>query len=128
MYKSLLFFFFIPAVISGCSDTIIKKEHLKPGFYELCYSFPKLPENTTENDIKTASAAYEDHLSRNGITVLKRRHTADSACYFTDSIKEISLPGRNLKTISLNICLPHISTANTVLFTEFSRGRGDLKR
>ncbi|HPG35759.1 MAG TPA: hypothetical protein PLG63_05440, partial [bacterium] len=60
MNRSCLLFFFILAVISGCSDTVIKKDLLKPGFYELCYSFPKLPENTNENDIRTASEAYEE--------------------------------------------------------------------
>ncbi|HSW60492.1 MAG TPA: hypothetical protein VLJ60_06805, partial [bacterium] len=70
---------------------------MKPGFYEMCFNFPKLPENTNENDVKTASAAYEDHLNRNGITVLKRRHTGDSVCYFTDSIKDLSLPRMELE-------------------------------
>jgi hypothetical protein len=70
---------------------------MKPGFYEMCFNFPKLPENTNENDVKTASAAYEDHLNRNGITVLKRRHTGDSVCYFTDSIKDLPLPRMELE-------------------------------
>jgi len=128
MNRSCLLFFFILAVISGCSDTVIKKDLLKPGFYELCYSFPKLPENTTENDIRTASEAYEEHLTGNGITVLKRRHTADSVCYFTDSIKDLSLPRIELENnISQYLLTAYFNSEHSSLYGVFPGKRRSEK-
>ncbi|MGI6394226.1 MAG: hypothetical protein ACOX2F_05785 [bacterium] len=78
------------SLTSGCGKTvIINKDLRKPAFYELCYNFPKLPENTEENDIKTALNEYEEHLNEAEITVLKRKNSSDSVCYFIDNFKEI---------------------------------------
>lgn len=81
---------------SGCSAAVLNKEPQKFSFYELCFAFPKLPENTGENDIKTASSAYEKSLLNKGITVLKRRNTANSVCYFIDSMPDFSVPNEDV--------------------------------
>lgn len=87
-------------VFTGCSDVALKKEPQKFSFYELCFNFPKVPENTTEKDVKTAGSAYEDHLALAGITVLKRRNTNFSVCYFLDSFPDLATP---LKEVDNNI-------------------------
>ena len=70
----------------GCSSTQIKRQMAPVGFYELCFYFSKLPENTDDKDLLEAAQIYREIIENSGHNVLKKNVSQNSACYFTDSI------------------------------------------
>lgn len=73
--------------VAGCGSTQIKRQ-TPVGFYELCFSFAKLPENTADKDLQEASDIYAGNIEKSGYNVLKRNVSRNSVCYFTDSVPD----------------------------------------
>jgi len=59
------------------------------GFYELCFHFSKLPENTGDKDVLEAAQIYGGIIEKSGHSVLKKNVSQKSVCYFIDSIPRL---------------------------------------
>ena len=81
-----IFMVFILIFLSGCGSTQAKRQTVPVGFYELCFNFSKLPENTGYKDLKEAADIYAGNIEKSGYNVLKKNVTRGSACYFIDNI------------------------------------------
>lgn len=127
MNKSGLILLLIFAV-SGCSEAVVKKDQISVSFYELCFNFPKMPENSTLEDVTEASEIYTGHLNKKGITVLKKRSSKESVCYFIDSITDFSTPQtQTSNNIADYLLKAYFKKKNSSLFGIKQQGRSFFK-
>lgn len=74
-------------ITAGCGSNQIKRK-MPVGFYELCFSFAKLPENTADKDLQEAADIYAGNIEKSGYNVLKKKIISNSVCYFVDNIPD----------------------------------------
>ena len=87
----------------------------------------KVPSETTEADILNASDHYAGHLKKNGISVLKKKVSQASVCYFTDKIPDFSRPEGELQnSVSQYLVNACFIKENSSLHAVLPGGRSSL--
>ncbi|HPS29243.1 MAG TPA: hypothetical protein PLZ43_03240 [bacterium] len=109
-------FFFSVFFLSTCAREMAVKKPEKVSFYELCFYLQKVPSETSETDIQNASDHFVNHLRKTGITVLKKKISINSVCYFVDRQPEFSKPDEELQNgISQYIVNAYFNKENSSL-------------